>query len=80
MEPVCWLGIAGIIGIGAALYGMLTKGSSCSGNTCDCATKKETPVQESTEVNDSSEVKESKTAPVTGIDERKEKAINDLIK
>jgi len=79
MEPICWLGIAGAIAIGAAICSMF-KGP-CKHSSCNCDdTKKEIKeVNESPVVKDSTQVKES-TAPSTGIDEKKEKAINDLIK
>ena len=77
MEPICWLGIAGAIAIGAAICGML-KGSCKGGNSsCGCETKEESAVNK-----ESSPVKESTTpvsGPVSGIDDKKEKAINDLI-
>jgi len=68
MEPICWLGLAGIAGITAALCGIFSKSCKNSGSTCDCASKKDT-----------AQGKES-SAPVSGIDDKKEKAINDLIK
>jgi len=65
MEPVCWLGIAGVVGIAAALCGIFSK--SCKGS-CDCNTKNEQPQAQQS------------GKPAAGIDEKKEKAINDLIK
>ena len=75
MEPICWLGLVGIAAAGAAIFGLLTKGSSCKGpdSSCGCGSKKEAPVANETPVS-----KESSTT-VPGIDEKKEKAINDLI-
>lgn len=68
MEPICWAGLVGVIAITAAVVSML-KGS------CGCESKKEAPaVKEPT-----TQAKQS-SAPVTGIDDKKEKAINDLIK
>ena len=66
MEPVCWAGIVGIIAIGAVIGGFF-KGS-CKNSSCGCGAKE-----------DSTKVKES-SASGTGVDEKKEKAINDLIK
>jgi hypothetical protein len=78
MEPICWAGLVGVIAIAAAIGGLL-KGS-CKHSSCDCDTKKESGVvNESPVAKDSTSVKES-TSPVTGIDAKKEKAINDLIK
>ena len=68
MEPICWLGLAGIAGITAALCGIFSKSCKGSGSTCGCGTKKDT-----TQASESS-------APVSGIDDKKETAINDLIK
>ncbi len=69
MEPICWLGIAGIVGITAALCGMFSKSCKGSGSSCGCESKKD--IEQPTP-------KSSSTG--TGIDDKKEKAINDLIK
>lgn len=73
MEPVCWLGIAGVVGIAVALCGMFSKSCKGSDSSCGCGTKTDVP-----QAKDSAASKVSNVS--SGIDEKKEKAINDLIK
>ena len=73
MEPVCWAGIVGIVAIAAIIGGYFkgsckNSGSSEGGSSCGCQSKKE-----------ELQAKQS-SAPAAGIDDKKEKAINDLIK
>ena len=68
MEPICWLGMAGIVGVAVALCGIFSK--SCKGHdsSCGCTTNTDAP-----------QTKENSSTKAV-IDEQKEKAINDLIK
>ena len=79
MEPICWAGLVGVIAITAAVVGLFkgtcqNANSSGCGTTCDCDSKKS-----STVVKDSTQVKENNVS-APGVDESKEKAINDLLK
>jgi len=69
MEPICWAGIVGVVAI-AAVIGSFFKGSckNSNGSSCGCGSKAQ-PTQS-----------KEKGSLASGIDDKKEKAINDLIK
>ena len=72
MEPVCWAGIVGIVAIAAAIGGLF-KGSCKSSSSSGCGSCNRSSKKESSTLQEGA-------APGAGLDEKKERAIDDLIK
>ena len=68
MEPICWTGIVGIVAIGAVICSFFKDPCKNHSSSCGCDSKK-----------DSTQSKETSIS-VLGIDDKKEKEINDLTK